>query len=601
MDYLILLLVIVFFANFLLLLNTFFGHIYVWQVKEYRIDRMKSYFRNEIKLNYGNILYAIFKLIVIFAALNLLNPSAQIFNFWILLADLGIDFFASLKVLQNIIGRRFQFFKKSIRNLIIFIPLMFLIILPYIYHMTLFRSLYLSGNISGQAATPITDIKNIKPDLEKLFNDAYSTPTTNEPTEQDMYISLTIFVLISLAIYNSTLYILSFVLVSLGVFATNPLAKRKRNNLIKKAREKISSMSDLRTIGITGSYGKTSTKEMLVKLLSTKYKVGYTTENMNTEVGVAISILNNLPADSEFFVMEAGAYRKGEIKNCVDIVPLDFAIVTNVGKAHLDIFKTVENIAEAKSELIQGLKPRGKAILNFDNSYTRNMSKLTNNEVLFFHVADEESDYSAQAEENLFCIFNIKWDEPKVEFTIKFKGEEINISTKVVGRHQLKNLAAAILCANLAGLSLKEIQHLLENMIFESSHFRIYEGNSGAKIIDDGYNSNPEGFMSALSHLKIVNTKNKILISKGIPEIGKEIKTVYAGLADKIYNAANIFITTDKNFYEAVNVERLADFQAYLIEDNDKIKKFIKPYLNPESTILIEGRIHPKLKQFICK
>jgi UDP-N-acetylmuramoyl-tripeptide--D-alanyl-D-alanine ligase len=561
---------------------------------------MRSYFTNDFKITPGTLIYIAFKVLIIYFAFKLL-ASTSIIPLAVILADLTISLFISLKIFQDIFARRFQIFKKSIRNILIFIPVLILILLPYIAYTAGAVALYRNDSLAIRSGIPLTQFENFGGDLNKYF-EFQNNSDSNLPPYDDIrgpVIPITLLVIATIATYNSIIYLLSFGIVSLGVLVTHPLAMQKRNKLIKTAREKISRMSELKTIGITGSYGKTSTKEMLVKILSQKYKVGYTKDNMNTEVGVAISVMDNLPEDSEIFVMEAGAYRKGEIRNCVNIVPLDFAIVTNVGKAHLDIFKTVENIAETKSELIQGLKPRGKAVLNFDNSYTRNMSKLTTNESFLYHVADE-TDYSAQAENNLLCIYEIEWNEPNVKFKIKFKEEELDISTRIVGKHQLKNLAAAILCTNLAGMSLIEIKHHIERMTFESSHFRIYEGKSGIKIIDDGYNSNPEGFTSALSHLKMVNTKNRILISKGIPEIGKEIKNVYAGLAGKIYDAANIFITSDRNFYEALNAENLTNFEIHLIEDNDKIKKFLKNYLNKDSTILIEGRIHPKLKDYIC-
>lgn len=554
MEFYLLLSLLLWLSNLCLYIYLIFDHTYLWQIKEYRFDRMSSSLKNELKLRSLFSILAIFKTVLLISSL-LLFIHLNIYSLILACIDLALNIFLTSVIIQRFITKKFRRPKVSIRNLLILLSTLGLTILCLIY------PVYLATNFPS-------------PDLS-------------------------IFLIGYFGIVNNTLLLLSFTFVSLVVLLTTPLAQYKRGKIISAAKQKLRKMPELKIIGITGSYGKTGTKEMLIKILSTKYKLGFTQENMNTEVGVALSVLENLPPDSEIFIYEAGAYKKGEIAKCTSIASPDIAIVTNVGKAHLDIFKSVENIALAKFELPNGLKPTGIAILNNDNFYTKEMAKKINNKSLFFHTDEDNEFVEPDNNRRILSIFDIDWNEPEVRFKVALEDTTISFQTKIVGRLQLRNLGAVLLTCLELGFTLKELSILLGDLIFESSHYKVYEGQSGVKIIDDGYNTNPEGFESAITHLKILDAKYKILITRGIPEMGKELKPVYFALKENIHSSVNVFITTDKNFFEIINQDKPAGFTAYYIPDNDKLTETIKKYLNQNSAVLIEGRINPGLHQFI--
>lgn len=596
MSQYLILIAIMWISSLVVFSKLFADHIYLWQIKEYRSDRMKSYFSHDFKLKKKVIFTAIFKIAALIASYYLIF-NISLVSLAIVLIDLGLNIYLSFGIIQKLIFKKIQLPKRSMRNLLIFFFSLCFIFIPVILSIRFIsQNTFLNTNASEEI-TSITDLKNFGNDIQQYIQ-SNNEPFFQEELENYIPIDLSLIILYFFTVTSSIVYILSFPIITFGVLLTTPLAQYRRRQLIQKAKDKISTMPELKVIGITGSFGKTSTKEILVKILSQKFRVGYTFENMNTEVGIALSILDNLPKDSEIFVMEAGAYKQGEISKCLEITNLDVAVVTNVGKAHLDIFKTVENIAAAKFELVEGLKPRGKAVLNFDNTYTQDMAKKTTNESYFYHIV-EETDFSNSNIDNLLSISNIVWNEPRVSFKLKFKNEETYISTKVIGRHQLKNLAAAMLAALLVGIGIKELKHHIENITFESSHFRVYEGKSGTHIIDDGYNSNPDGFNSALSHLSLTKSDKKIIICRGIPEIGNEMKNIYNSLKDKIYASSSVFITNDRNFYEIVDKHKPNKYEVYLYTDNSSAKKILKKYLGSKTTILIEGRINPSIKDFI--
>lgn len=594
MEYFALVSIFFWISNIALFLMLLCEQTYLVQIKEYRLDRLKSYFKNEFKINKWVAFIYFFKFLALVSSIWLVFQP-NLINITLIIIDFGLNVYLTSRVIQSLISKKIQFPKKSIRNLLILSIGMLFFVLPLIYSLNL--SFKAENIYKGSTNNSIYDFNGLGEDVKKIANNEFKGEISNN--EEIKRIDLGLFLVTFLTFTNNFLLLFTFPIVIIGMLMTSPIAAYKRKRIINKAKAKITSMDNLKVIGITGSYGKTSTKEILVKILSQKFKVGFTKENMNTEVGIALSVINNLPVDSDFFVYEAGAYKKGEIQKCVKIASLDYAIITNVGKAHLDIFGTIENIAEAKFELLTGLKTNGKAILNNDNFYTKEMAKNIANETFFNHT-DEDQEFIEPNSKNILSIYDIIWNEPDVKFKVKFKDQDILMETKLVGRLQIKNLAAAILCCLNCGFELEELKIIIKDLIFESSHYKVYTGKSGVRILDDGYNSNPEGFKSALMHLKLSTTKIKILMTRGIPEIGNSIKNIYFNLKDEIYSSANIFITTDKDFFEIIELDKPKNFKSFLIDNEfEDIKTKLSPYLSIDSTILIEGRINPKLHEFI--
>ena len=182
----------------------------------------------------------------------------------------------------------------------------------------------------------------------------------------------------------------SFILVLLGVYITSIFAYVKRESIIKKA-ALLLSQSKVTVIGITGSYGKTTTKEYLYEILATTFDVAKTDENMNSDVGVALSILKNVKPDTQYFIAEMGAYRIGEIKKICDFVKPTYGIITAIGNQHLGLFGSRENIIKTKMELLEALPAGGCGWVNSDSLSKNQMSKKIKSSLIFYKNQGDSS------------------------------------------------------------------------------------------------------------------------------------------------------------------------------------------------------------------
>ena len=170
-------------------------------------------------------------------------------------------------------------------------------------------------------------------------------------------------------------YLATPILITAIILFTNPFFNFQKKRIIKKAMAKMRTLKKIKVIGITGSYGKTSTKEFLDVILSEKYRVIKTTGNNNTNIGVAKTVLNKVNDNYDYFICEMGAYKIGEIEEICGIVKPEIGILTGINEQHLDLFGSIENTVKAKFELIEALSKKGVAILNRDNKYIKSAIK----------------------------------------------------------------------------------------------------------------------------------------------------------------------------------------------------------------------------------
>ena len=267
------------------------------------------------------------------------------------------------------------------------------------------------------------------------------------------------------------------------------------NGYIKKAKEKIKN-SDIKIIGITGSYGKTSTKFILNTLLSKKYRVLTTPSSHNTPIGIALCVNSHNLSDYDIFIAEMGARHTGDISELCAICPPDVSVITGVCGQHLETFLTFENIVKAKGEILENTKE--KAV-----------------------VAEDCYDLFAE-----YAVDKIKSDNVKdiecsssgTEFTLIIGGEEKRIRTKLLGRHSAYNIALAANAAFIAGMTADEIAEAAEGIECVEHRLQPVEAD-GVHILDDGYNSNVKGAQAAIDVLKLFGGK-KIVVTPGLVELG---------------------------------------------------------------------------------
>ena len=314
------------------------------------------------------------------------------------------------------------------------------------------------------------------------------------------------------------LWDLFFFAAPIFIFASNfllfPFESLIKHFFLRKAANKIHKLQPT-VVGITGSYGKTSTKNILAHILSDQKIVLATPKSYNTLMGVCKVINTSLEKKHEVFIVEMGAYTKGEIKKICDLAPPHLATITSIGPQHLERFGSIENIVDAKYEIISSLQPGGTAVFNLDDAKTEIFMERTRNHTikLVSTVADTRAD---------LCAENISCSAKGLSFEIYHhnNGRKYVCNTKLLGKHTVTNILIALAIADELGInfahaiekikSLKPIPHRLE----------LTKTPEGFNIIDDAYNSNPIGAKNAIETLGQFVGGKKILVTPGLVELG---------------------------------------------------------------------------------
>ena len=269
----------------------------------------------------------------------------------------------------------------------------------------------------------------------------------------------------------------------------------------------LNSMDNLTVIGITGSYGKTSTKNFLASLLAARYNVLMTPESYNTTMGVVRTVREKLLPVHDVLIVEMGARRPGDIAEICELVRPKYGIITAIGEQHLETFKTVENIIGAKFELADYIPDDGLIFLNGDDEYIKN--KKTGKPVVTYSVrAGSGCDYTA---------FDISVSREGSRFTVAAPGgERCVFTTKLLGAHNIQNITGCIAVAHRLGIPLSEL--VLPIRRLKPVEHRLQLLPNG--YIDDSYNSNPAGFRAALDVLSQFDGQ-RVLVTPGMVELGE--------------------------------------------------------------------------------
>ena len=295
----------------------------------------------------------------------------------------------------------------------------------------------------------------------------------------------------------------------LANIVNHPIEKGISNWYINDAKKRLKSMPNLKVIGITGSYGKTSMKYYLKTLLQNKYNVLMTPGNFNTPLGVTITVRRDLKPTHEIFLCEMGARHVGDIKEVCDIAHPDMGIITSIGPQHLETFFTMENIQKTKFELADALPAGGKIFLNGDNEYIQEKAQEYEN-TTFYYSKNDGAGYKAK---------DISVSQMGTEFTVVTPdGEEERFTMKLIGAHNVINVVGAIGVAHSLGMSLKELRVPVRR-IQPVEHRMEMKPHGDVTIIDDAYNSNPVGSKAAVETLKMFDGI-RILITPGMVELG---------------------------------------------------------------------------------
>lgn len=313
------------------------------------------------------------------------------------------------------------------------------------------------------------------------------------------------------------------------------------------AKRILRSMPNLTIIGITGSFGKTSTKHYLYRILSEKYNVLMTPGNFNTTLGVIRTVREHLKPHHQIFIVEMGAKQLGDIKEICDLVNPTIGIVTAVGEMHLETFLTQDNILRTKFELIDALPTDGLGVVNMDSEPIANRSMSHQCNILGYAIENPKADYLAQ---------NINYSASDTSFAIKANGTlREGYATHLAGRGNILNLLAAVAVADHLQVS-DAMQKRAMRQIEQIEHrLSVKRTAGGVTIIDDAYNSNPTGAKMALEVLRDfrrADAGRRIVVTPGFVELGERQAELNHLLGAEIAKACDIAIVVNKTNREAI-------------------------------------------------
>ncbi len=398
--------------------------------------------------------------------------------------------------------------------------------------------------------------------------------------------------------YTNTLNILSLIYLPLVVqfnfivsyvakIINTPVEKLVYLYYYSKAMSKKKKMSNLKIVGITGSYGKTSSKNILSEILNIKFITRPTPRNLNTEYGMMITINNHLDKFDEVLIAEMGAYKKGEIKRLAKMMKPQYGILTTIGTAHLESFGSEKNIEDGKFELIEQLPANGVAILNGDDPKQVNHKVKSACKKVFIGINNEDVDVRAS---------NIKCSHKGTTFEVNFKEDDktYKFETKLLGNHNVSNILAAIALGNEMGIDKKDLTKAVA-LVKPVEHRLEIKKLGNFYQIDDAYNSNPVGAKGAVDVLSMM-PGTKVIVTPGMIELGpkeehynqefgkqiaetkpdyvvligeKRTKPIYNGLRIGNYNMDNVIIYNDvKEAYKFIQAIKTKD-DIYALFEND--------------------------------
>lgn len=321
----------------------------------------------------------------------------------------------------------------------------------------------------------------------------------------------------------TTLQIIALVIVN---WINRPVEGMINQHYINDAKKKLRSVPDLTVIGVTGSYGKTSVKYYLDTLLKEHFEVLITPESYNTPMGVVKTIRSSLKPSHQIFICEMGARHVGDIKEICDIVHPEHGIITSVGPQHLETFFNMDNIVNTKFELADALPEVGLLFLNGDNEYIRNHSGKYKNKI--FYTTGEWAkarELESQIEEGEVSRYyqtgDVKLSRTGTEFTVTAPdGEKETFQMRLLGEHNVINVAGAVAVANTLGIPLKQLKVPVRRIQPVAHRMQLLE-RGNYTIIDDAFNSNPVGSRAAVETLKQFEGV-RILITPGMVELGEK-------------------------------------------------------------------------------
>ena len=351
---------------------------------------------------------------------------------------------------------------------------------------------------------------------------------------------------------------------------------------LSDARKKLLANDRLIRIGITGSYGKTSTKFILAAILSQKYNVLATPASFNTPMGLTRVIRERLTPAHQVFIGEMGARHRRDIRDLCRLVHPTIGILTSVGPQHLDTFKTIENITKTKYDLIEALPQDGTAYFQNDGGIVTGLYEKTEKPKHLVGVPGS----AAWAED-------VKVGPDGSAFTLCLgDGQRCACETKLLGAHNINNILCAAAVAADLGLSLRQIQAGVSSLTPVEHRLQIVSNAGGVTVIDDAFNTNPTSSREALKVLSMFAGR-RIIVTPGMVELGEQEAQYNREFGEAIAKSADVVFLVGKKHTEPIaeglRSKGFPEENLFVFSTFDEAVAALRPMLQPGDTVMYEN------------
>jgi UDP-N-acetylmuramoyl-tripeptide--D-alanyl-D-alanine ligase len=363
--------------------------------------------------------------------------------------------------------------------------------------------------------------------------------------------------------------------------------------IIQKAFKKIQNHTKIMVIAVSGSYGKSSTKEFIGQMLAEKFLVVKTVNSINTPIGIANTILQSVTPNTEVFIVEMGTDKKGDNEKICKIVRPDVSITTSVSDQHLSTFKSMQTIFETEMELIHALPKDGLAVFNGDSIGAYDLYKKTKKKkVLYATNKDLREEAAIWAE-------NITVDADKISFDAVIKEKRIPIEANVLGRHMIENILPAVFIANYLGIPASVIKKLAKKLLPPPKTMTKKILSNGVTLIDDTFNASPESVIAALNYLPFYKAR-KFFVMTPLIELSTNARDRHYQIGTVAASTCDILFLLNKNFSEDIikGVLKKNGKCQIRIERPETIVKQIKQMMKKGDVIIFEGKESKMVMKF---
>jgi len=341
-------------------------------------------------------------------------------------------------------------------------------------------------------------------------------------------------------------------------------------------------------IGVTGSNGKTTTKDIIASIAKERYKTHFTDGNFNNEYGLPFTILS-MSRDTEILVLEMGMSSFGEIELLSKIAKPDYAVITNIGESHIEYLETRAGIAKAKLEILSGLSNNGKLIIDGDEELLNHVHARNNVIKVGFGTHND------------FIASDIELRRNETTF----KGSDGNEYTvSLLGSHNVKNASYGVILGEILDISTDKIQHALRTLSLTGMRFELLTGINDVSIINDAYNASPTSMMAAIDVVqKMGGFKNKVVVLGDVYELGEQSKALHETVAEVVNDSLTSLYTIGEDSYvisQAVQ-KKYPNMDVKHFQLKEEVLPELEQYLNRDTLILFKASRGMKFESIIEK